>query len=65
MCIKEAMRHTPPVPVFGRKLENPMEIDGVTLIPGTFLVIQVYAVHHNPLVWGDDHMVGLATCFSL
>ena len=57
MCIKESMRHTPPVPVFGRELENPMEIDGVMLEVGTFVTINPFSVHHNPLVWGEDHMV--------
>ena len=57
MCIKEAMRHTPPVPFFIRELDRNLEIDGVTLIPKTIVAINVQDVHHNPLVWGEDHEV--------
>merc|ERR1711894_727816 len=55
MCIKESLRHTPPVPFIGRELENPLEIDGVTLEPGTLIDMNIWGTHHNPHVWGDDH----------
>jgi len=57
MCIKESLRSHPPVPFAVRDLENPLEIDGVTLLPGTIIVISIWLAHHNRLVWGDDHMV--------
>ena len=57
MCIKEAMRHTPPVPFFMRELDSNLEIDGVTLLPGTTVAVNIYVIHHNPLVWGEDHNV--------
>ena len=57
MCIKESLRHTPPVPFIGRELENPMTVDGITLEPGTFVDVFVWSVHHNVDVWGEDHMV--------
>jgi cytochrome P450 len=56
-CIKESLRMTPPVPFIGRELDAPLEIEGVTLLPGTFVDINIWAVHHNEYVWGKDHMV--------
>jgi len=57
MCIKESLRHSPAVYAIGRELENPIEIDGVMLEPGTQIDLHIYAIHHNPLVWGEDHTV--------
>ncbi|ELT93418.1 hypothetical protein CAPTEDRAFT_144012 [Capitella teleta] len=55
-CIKESLRMTPPVPFIGRELDAKMDIEGVTLLPGTFVDINIWAVHHNEHVWGKDHM---------
>lgn len=57
MCIRESMRCIPPVSCVSRDLTVPLEVDGVTLLPGTIVDVWIYAVHHNPTVWGDDHMV--------
>ena len=65
MCIKESLRLTPPVPFIGRELENNMEIEGVTLLPGTFVDINIWAVHHNEHVWGKDHMVGFIREYNI
>ena len=59
MCIKEALRLHTPVPFIGRQLTNPIELDGITLPKDTFVNINIYLLHHNPLVWGEDHMVKL------
>ena len=56
LCIKEAMRLYSPVPQIARMLTKPTEIEGVELLPDTVVFISFYAMHHNPLVWGDDHM---------
>ena len=57
MCLKESLRLWAPVPVIARQLTRPMTIDGVTLAPNTTVNINILALHHNPLVWGDDHDV--------
>ena len=56
-CIKEGMRLHSPVPLVSRHLTQPLDIDGVVLEPGTLIQINMYQVHHNKQVWGDDHMV--------
>ena len=55
-CIKEALRLYSPVPTVGRMLTKPLELDGVELLPSTTVQISFYAMHHNPKVWGEDHM---------
>ena len=59
MCIKEAMRLHTPVPFISRELTAETEIDGFKLQPRTMTDILIYNIHHNPQVWGDDHMVRL------
>jgi len=39
-----------------RDLENPLDIEGVTVLPGVCVDIPIYCLHHNAQVWGDDHM---------
>ena len=60
-CIKEAMRLHSPVPFITRELSRLLTVDGVTFPKYTMLGIHIYALHHNPHVWGHDHMVN---CFS-
>jgi len=57
MCIKESLRRVPAVPTVSRELSAPLTVDGVTLRPGTIVQIGIFNLHHNPSVWGDDHMV--------
>jgi len=40
-----------------RELANPLTVEGVDLLPGTIVSISIFDLHHNPSVWGDDHMV--------
>ena len=56
LCIKEALRLYSPVPQITRMLTKPTEIEGVELLPDTTVILGIYAMHHNPLVWGDNHM---------
>ena len=46
----------PPVFAVSRRLTRPMVVEGVELLPETDLAIAIYAMHHNPAVWGEDHM---------
>ena len=56
-CIKESMRVHPPVPFVGRQLSKDVEINGVTIPKHTNVEINIFGIHHNPLVWGEDHEV--------
>jgi len=56
MCIKEALRLHTPVPFIERELTKDLEIDGKVLPPGTIVDVQIYNLHHNPVVWGEDIM---------
>ena len=56
-CIKEAIRLHCPVHWIGREVQQPFQLHGVTLKPHTLVDISIYCLHHNPLVWGEDHNV--------
>ncbi|XP_071803202.1 cytochrome P450 4F4-like isoform X2 [Asterias amurensis] len=56
LVIKEAIRMYTPVILPTRTLTAPYDVDGVTLQTGTSLAINLYQLHHNPTVWGEDHM---------
>ena len=50
------MRLHCPVPFIARNNTTPLEIEGHTVPPGTFMVANIWCLHHNPTVWGPDHM---------
>ncbi|KAJ1063860.1 hypothetical protein K5549_009172 [Capra hircus] len=66
MCIKEAMRLYPPVPVIGRELRKPITFpDGRSLPAGSSLSslphrnhppLSFYGLHHNPKVWPNPEV---------
>ncbi|XP_035688857.1 cytochrome P450 4F2-like isoform X3 [Branchiostoma floridae] len=56
LCIKEAMRLHCPVPIIGRQISAPIEVEGKVLEVGTITDVNIWNIHHNPTVWGDDHM---------
>ena len=51
------MRLHCPVPFIGRELSQELTLEGVTLLPGTFIDINICTLHHNPHVWGENHQV--------
>ena len=55
MCIKEAMRLHTTVPSVNRNLTKPLDVDGHTLPPGTTINLNLYGLHHNPEVWGENY----------
>lgn len=57
MCIKESLRMYPPVPNISRELSKPMMFMDRELPPGTIIDINILNLHHNPVVWGKDHLV--------
>ncbi|XP_025144585.3 cytochrome P450 4A24 isoform X4 [Bubalus bubalis] len=57
MCIKEAMRLYPPVPVIGRELSKPITFpDGRSLPAGILVSLSIYGLHHNPKVWPNPEV---------
>eukprot|EP00058_Branchiostoma_floridae_P016608 XP_002602096.1 hypothetical protein BRAFLDRAFT_61250 [Branchiostoma floridae] len=56
LCIKEAMRLHCPVPIIGRQISAPIEVEGKMLEVGTITDVNIWNIHHNPTVWGDNHM---------
>eukprot|EP00057_Strongylocentrotus_purpuratus_P031261 XP_784076.2 PREDICTED: cytochrome P450 4F6-like [Strongylocentrotus purpuratus] len=54
-CIRESLRlHAMLMPARG--LIEPLVIEGVTIPPKTGIMIDFYQLHHNPDIWGEDHM---------
>lgn len=53
MCIKESSRIFTPVPMISRTLDKTYEIDGHQVPEGSWVMTNVYALHHNPHVWKE------------
>ena len=52
MCIKEGMRCHNPVPTVSRELTKPMVMNGVELLPGTGVMINIgMYIHNNYFCW--------------
>ncbi len=51
LCMKEALRHYPPVTFISRSLGQDTELDGRILKAGTQVDIHIYALHHHPDYW--------------
>uniref|UniRef100_A0A8C6FQT3 Uncharacterized protein n=1 Tax=Moschus moschiferus TaxID=68415 RepID=A0A8C6FQT3_MOSMO len=57
MCIKEAMRLYPPVPIISRNLCKPITFpDGRSLPAGIQVSLSFYGLHHNPKVWPNPEV---------
>jgi len=54
--IKEALRLFPPVPLFGRRVTEPFEIEGYTLPVGAMITVAPVWVHRDPNHYGEDYM---------
>ncbi|XP_071476290.1 ultra-long-chain fatty acid omega-hydroxylase-like [Diadema antillarum] len=54
-CLRESIRVYMNVPPF-RVLREPIKVNGFTIPAGTEVMVHSYQIHHNPDVWGDDHM---------
>ncbi|WAQ97456.1 CP4FE-like protein [Mya arenaria] len=55
-CIKEGMRLHAPVAIVGRETTKPFPIADIVCPPGTNVMINIWMLHHNVEVWGEDHM---------
>ncbi|CAG8554374.1 45362_t:CDS:2 [Gigaspora margarita] len=51
--LKETMRLVPPVPLI-RKVTKDKIMNGYIVPKGTILSISLNAIHHDPLIWGDN-----------
>ncbi|XP_068395928.1 taurochenodeoxycholic 6 alpha-hydroxylase-like isoform X2 [Eschrichtius robustus] len=57
MCIKEALRLYPPVPVISRDMSKPITFpDGRSLPAGIPFSLSFYGLHHNPKVWPNPEV---------
>ena len=50
-CIKETLRLYPSVPIVGRNIEKDTYIDGQYIPKGTSIMLLIYYLHRNPLIW--------------
>ncbi|KAF0532036.1 cytochrome P450 [Gigaspora margarita] len=54
-CVfKEVLRIAPPVPLLTRYNAKDEVMNGYVIPKGTPLMIPIYAIHHDPSIWGDD-----------
>ncbi|XP_006839790.1 PREDICTED: cytochrome P450 4A11-like [Chrysochloris asiatica] len=57
MCIKEALRIYPPVPIVSRVLSKPITFpDGRSLPKGITVSLNFHTLHHNPKVWSNPEV---------
>ena len=56
MCIKEGMRMHSPVPGISRVNSQPIKVDEHSIPQRSVIIINFFSLHHNPAVWGEDHM---------
>lgn len=56
LCIHESMRLYSPVPIICRLSDKEYEIQGRTLPSGTFLYVNIFAIHRNPHIWKNPEV---------
>lgn len=52
-CIKEVLRLYPPVPMFGRTLDEDLEVDGKVIPAGSNFNLMVFALNRDPKYFKD------------
>ncbi|RIB00805.1 cytochrome P450 [Gigaspora rosea] len=52
--LKETLRKAPPLPDVMRSTSKDEIMNGYIIPKGTPLLISFYAIHHDPLIWGND-----------
>jgi len=52
--LKEAMRVYTPVPILNRECVEADTLDGHPVVPGTGIVMSVWALHNSAALWGED-----------
>ncbi|XP_008046560.1 cytochrome P450 4Z1 [Carlito syrichta] len=57
MCIKECLRLYPPGATIARMLNKPVTFpDGRSLPAGITVLLNIWAIHHNPTIWEDPEV---------
>jgi len=51
--LHEALRMCPPAPAVGRLVLRDIVVDGWRLEAGTFVIVGIHALHHDPAYWDD------------
>ncbi|GLJ13568.1 hypothetical protein SUGI_0215470 [Cryptomeria japonica] len=54
MIFNESLRLYPPIVALNRQPLKPMKLGKVSIPAGTQLQIPILAMHHDPLLWGND-----------
>ncbi|XP_057827265.2 cytochrome P450 734A1 [Cryptomeria japonica] len=54
MIFNESLRLYPPIVALNRQPVKPMKLGKVSIPAGTQLQIPILAMHHDPLLWGND-----------
>jgi len=53
--IKETLRlESPATAILTRMTAKPVQMGGIEIPVGTKLTVDIWSMHHNPAVWGDD-----------
>ncbi|PZC83858.1 hypothetical protein B5X24_HaOG200058 [Helicoverpa armigera] len=53
--IRETLRLYPPVPVITRKIVEEVTLpSGIKIVPGSGIIVNIWALHRNPRYWGCD-----------
>lgn len=55
-CIKETLRIYPPVPMFGRNLDEDLDLNGKIVPKGSNINIMIYNLHMDPNYFKDPEM---------
>lgn len=55
-CIKETLRLYPPVPMFGRNLDEDVDLDGLTVPAGSNFNIMIYNLNMDPRYFKDPEV---------
>ncbi|XP_022103428.1 cytochrome P450 4F1-like [Acanthaster planci] len=56
LVIKESMRMMNAGALVTRTVTVPYKVEGVTIPAGSTVFLGIHQLHHNPSVWGHDHM---------
>ena len=51
------MRLHTPVPIIGREVKTELTLEGIKIPRGTNVEVNIFALHHNEAVWGEDYNV--------
>lgn len=50
--VHEALRACPPAAAVGRRAMRDVAVDGYQIPAGTNVIVGIYALHHDPTLWG-------------